>query len=76
MIREHDCVVLTDDLIEASLKAGDVGTVVHVHSGGEAYQVEFVTFTGQTVAVEEVLSSQLRPVNGRDLSHVREFEAV
>jgi hypothetical protein len=27
MIKEHDCVVLTQDLTEASLKAGDVGTV-------------------------------------------------
>jgi hypothetical protein len=27
-IKEHDCVVLTPDLAEEGLKAGDVGTVV------------------------------------------------
>ena len=41
-----------------------------------AYEVEFVTLTGQTVAVATVLPSQLRPVNGRDLTHVRELAAT
>jgi hypothetical protein len=31
MIKEHDCVVLTKDLAAEGLKAGDVGTVVHIH---------------------------------------------
>ena len=30
MIKEHDIVVLTQDLPEERLTAGDVGTVVHV----------------------------------------------
>lgn len=42
-IKEHDCVVLTADLPEEKLKAGDVGTVVHIHEGGAAYEVEFMT---------------------------------
>jgi len=42
MTTEHDCVVLTQDLAEASLKAGDV-PVVHVHQGGAGYEVEFMT---------------------------------
>ena len=56
MINEHDCVVLTEDLSAAGLVAGDVGTVVHVHKGGAAYEVEFVTMTGRTVAVTTVTS--------------------
>ena len=28
MIKEHDCVVLTEDLPEEGFKAGDIGTVV------------------------------------------------
>jgi hypothetical protein len=75
MIKEHDCIVLTQDLLEEGLRAGDVGTVVHIHQGGAAYEVEFVTLTGQTVAVATVQASQLRPVNRRDLSHVREMAA-
>jgi len=38
-IKEHDCVVLTADLSSDALKAGDVGTVVHVHKNGAAYEV-------------------------------------
>jgi len=39
MIKEHDCVALTEDLPEEGLKAGDVGTVVHIHQGGAGYEV-------------------------------------
>ena len=73
MIQEHDCVVLTQDLADEGLRAGDVGTVVHIHSHEAAYEVEFMTLTGQTVAVATVLPSQLRPVSSRDLTHVREL---
>ncbi len=73
MIKEHDCIVLTDDLPAAGLKAGDVGTVIHIHGNAAAYEVEFVTLTGETVAVATVLPSQLRPVGQRDLTHVRQL---
>lgn len=73
MIHEHDCVVLTADLAAAGLVAGDVGTVVHIHDDGAAYEVEFVTMTGRTVAVTTVSASQLRPVSRQDISHVREM---
>jgi hypothetical protein len=45
MIEEHDCVVLTANLPAEGLEAGDVGTVVHIHKGGEGYEVEFMTLT-------------------------------
>ena len=76
MIKEHDCIVLTQDLPDDGLQAGDVGTVVHVHRGGAAYEVEFITLTGETVAVATVLPFQLRPVGQRDLTHVRELAAT
>jgi hypothetical protein len=76
MIREHDCVVLTHDLPDESLQTGDVGTVVHIHAEGKAYEVEFVTLTGQTVVVATMLASQLRPVNRRDVTHVRELASI
>lgn len=76
MINEHDCVVLLQDLPEERLQAGDVGTVIHVHRDGEGYEVEFVTLTGQTVAVATLLAAQLRPVSRRDVSHVRQLTAA
>jgi Domain of unknown function (DUF4926) len=73
MIHEHDCIVLTQDIPDEALKAGDVGTVVHIHREAAAYEVEFMTLTGRTLAVATVLPAQLRPVSARDVSHVREL---
>lgn len=72
-IKEHDCVVLTADLPAEGLLAGDVGTVVHIHRDGVAFEVEFITLTGRTVAVATVEASQLRSVRRQDLNHVREL---
>lgn len=73
MIKEHDCVVLAADVPDEGLVAGDVGTVVHIHKGGEGYEVEFMTLTGETVAIITVLASQVRPLTRRDLAHAREL---
>jgi hypothetical protein len=75
-IKEHDCVVLTADLPGENLKAGDVGTIVHIHKGGVAYEVEFFTFVGDTIAVETVDASNVRPVGKHDISHVRELQTA
>jgi hypothetical protein len=75
MIQEHDCVVLTRELPDDGLQAGDVGTVVHIHNEGEAYEVEFVALNGRTVALSTVPRSQVRPVTARDMCHVREIVA-
>jgi hypothetical protein len=75
-IHEHDCVVLTADLPADGLEAGDVGTVVHIHGGGEAYEVEFMTLAGNTLAVATVSAGQCRPVSKRDVSHVCELVAA
>jgi hypothetical protein len=73
MINEHDCVVLTEDVAGDGLKAGDMGTVVHIHQGGAAYEVEFMTLTGETIAVTTLSSTQVRPLARRDMAHVREL---
>jgi hypothetical protein len=75
-IKEHDCVVLTADLSGEGMKAGDVGTVVHIHKDGAAYEVEFATLDGRTLTVTTVEAKKLRPVSRRDVSHVRELQAA
>ena len=72
MFKEHDTVVLNDDLTAESLKAGDVGTIVHVHPEGAAFVVEFLALSGDTVAVATVSPSQVRPVDSRDMAHARQ----
>jgi len=71
MIKEHDRVVLKSDIPEEGLKAGDVGTVVHVHKGREAFEVEFITLGGETVAIATLLASQVRPVPRLDITHAK-----
>jgi hypothetical protein len=62
--------VLTVDLPQHGLKAGDVGTVVLVH-GPQGYEVEFMTLDGETVTVTSLQASQVRPISTREIAHVR-----
>ena len=71
MINEHDCVVLTCDIPDEALQAGDVGTVVHVYREGKAFEVEFVSLDGETVAVVTLERPQIRPVERREITHAR-----
>ena len=73
MISEHDVVVLTQDMPDDGLTAGDAGTVVHVHPNSAGYEVEFMTLNGQTIAVVTVMAKQVRAVTRRDVVHVREL---
>ncbi len=41
-IRDLDVVALVHDLPELGLPAGQTGTIVYVHKGGVAFEVEFV----------------------------------
>ncbi len=72
VIEELECVVLTHDLPSSGLKAGDIGTVVTVYKGGEAYDVEFSTLDGETFALETLTADAVRPVRKREISHARE----
>ena len=77
-MREHEQVVLTAQVTGDGgevMRPGDVGNVVHVHPGGDAFVVEFLTLDGDTVAIATVLSSQARPVTGQDVTHARQVEA-
>jgi hypothetical protein len=73
MINEHDRVVLTGDMPREGLKAGDVGTIVHIHAKGEAYEVEFICLDGQTVAVATLKANQVRPIKSGEIAHAREL---
>jgi Domain of unknown function (DUF4926) len=71
VIGELDIVVLTTDLPDEGLRAGDLGAVVAVYQDGAAYEVEFVTLKGTTVSVVTVPSHGLRTVDDRDLPAAR-----
>ena len=74
MFAEHDRVVLAADVFDSHLKAGDVGTIVHVHRSGVAFEVEFHALDGHAAAVATIPSSCVRPATGADITHAREMD--
>jgi hypothetical protein len=68
-------VILTRDIPEHGLRAGDVGTLVDSHVvpsvADEGYSVEFFDMTGNTVAVVTVSASALRLPTPADRPTVR-----
>jgi len=73
MIRELDTVALTRDVEEHGLKRGDVGAVVHCYAGGTAFEVEFVTADGRTVALLTLSAQDIRRLGERDILNAREM---
>lgn len=67
MIDELNTVVLTTDLPQHGLRAGDLGTVVMVHQEGRGYTVEFTTLGGDTIAVTTLSADQVRPTRSNDI---------
>ena len=67
MMNELDRFVLTEDLPEHGLHAGDLGTIVMVHTPGgnytgpEGYTAEFTYLTGETRTVVDLRPNQVRP---------------
>lgn len=67
-------VILTRDLPDDGLLAGDLGTVVERHAAAgqeDGYSVEFFDMTGRTVAVVIVPESALRTPTDADRPTVR-----
>jgi hypothetical protein len=76
VLGEHDLVALRTGLPAHGLVAGDVGAVVFVHCGGAAYEVEFATADGRTIALETLPADQLEPISGAYVLHARRLAAV
>lgn len=72
-MNEFDLVVLTEDVDNGRLKTGDVGTILTAYSEGKAFEVEFVTLTGEAVAVSTLLPHQIRPVRSSEMLTTRDL---
>jgi hypothetical protein len=68
--KELESVVLTRDLPELGLRAGDLGAVVHV-TPPDGLDVEFVRASGQTQALVTLPEEAVRPVQDVNLIAVR-----
>ena len=76
MIKELDTIVLTRDLPENGLKQGDIGAVVHIYEESKAFEVEFITGQGDTVAVVTLKSQDIRLLQDKEILHVRKLQAA
>lgn len=56
-----EIVTLNHDISEYGLEEGDAGTVVDVYENGEAYEVEFMTDEGKTIALLTLNSTEISP---------------
>jgi hypothetical protein len=72
-IKELDTVVLTRDIEEHDLREGDIGAVVRRYADGAAFEVEFLTADGRTIAVLTLEPADVRPIRPREILHVREI---
>jgi hypothetical protein len=61
LITEHSRVRLLAPLPAENLRAGEIGTVVHIYAGHEAYEVEFITQDARSV-VSTLDARQIEPV--------------
>ena len=73
MIHELDTIVLTHDITKHGLTKSDVGTVVHCYADGLAFEIEFVTAEGRTVAVLTLTNDDIRSMRRQEILHVREL---
>lgn len=70
-------IILTQDIQDHGLVAGDMGTIVHHHPAtneqAEGYEVECFAGNGETIAVVSVPAAGLRLATSQDVMHVRQL---
>ena len=71
MLKEHDTVALARDEPSQGLKAGDIGAIVHVYKDNSAYEVEFVSLRGKTLALLTLPPDAVRAIADREIAHAR-----
>lgn len=76
MIHELDTVVLSRDIKENGLKKGDIGAVVHCYKNGTAFEVEFVTAGGETIALLTLAQEDISPMQSSEILHAQELALV
>ena len=72
MFKEHSQFVIDRRIPELGLVPGDVGVVAHVHPQGVAYEVEFISFDGNTIGVQTMEACDLHAASGNAVPHERE----
>ena len=70
-MQELELVALTQDLPEHELKIGDIGMILHIYSDHNGYEVEFVTLSGELIAIVSVYPAQIRQLKQNEIASAR-----
>ncbi len=73
-MKEFDLISLTESFPEYGLEKGDVGAIVAVYDEGKGYEIEFTTYTGETIAVITVQPHQIRSLGEKELMSARSID--
>lgn len=60
MFKELDIVTLTHDISEHGLSKGSLGAIVHCYADRQAFEVEFVADSGETLALLTLKTGDIR----------------
>lgn len=76
MFSEFERVALTVDLPDYALQTGDMGMVVHIYPDHKGYEVEFVTVTGELIALVSVYPTQIRSLEQNEIASARRVKSA
>lgn len=74
-MKELENIVLNIDIPEHHLKKGDIGTIVFQCENKNTYEIEFSTFSGNSIAVLTLSDNDIRPIQNAELPHVRLYHS-
>ena len=75
-MQELERVALTQDLPEHGLQVGDIGMIVHIYGDHKGYEVEFVTLSGELVALVSAYPSQIRQLEQDEIANARRVRSA
>lgn len=74
MLTELDMVVVVRDVPEQGVRQGAFGTIVHVYSEGEAFEVEFTHLDSRRDPLATLLAKDVRKATSLDLQALRQTQ--
>ena len=75
-MKELERIALTEDLPEHGLKIGDIGMILHIYTDHKGYEVEFVTLSGELIALVSVYPAQIRPLEQDEIASARRVKTA
>jgi Domain of unknown function (DUF4926) len=75
-MQELERVALTQAIPEHNLEVGDIGMIVHIYGEHKGYEVEFVTLSGELVALVSVYPEQIRQLEDDEIASARRVKSA